>query len=96
MMPESKIAAFFGTWTCTESFLKGEGMGLSCPLLDCFDVEVNIAKPAALPATRPNASEAGQLSLRLLDIADGYAAAVAVRGTIEELSIFPAISGLAA
>ena len=92
MMPGAKIAAFFRTWTCKESFLKGEGVGLSWPL-DGFDVEVNLAKPAALLATRPNASHAGHWSLRLLDIADGYAAAVAVKGTIEELSIFPAICG---
>jgi 4'-phosphopantetheinyl transferase len=90
MMPESRVAAFFRTWTCKESFLKGEGVGLSLAL-DCFDVEVDIAKPAALLATRPNVSEAGQWSMRALDIADGYATAVAVKGTIEELSIFPAI-----
>ena len=84
---ELKIAAFFRTWTCKEAFLKGQGMGLFLPL-DCFDVEVDMAKPTALVATRPDAAEAGQWTLRLLEIATGFAAAVAVRGPIEELSIF--------
>ena len=84
---ESKIAAFFRTWTCKEAFLKGQGMGLFLPL-DCFDVEVDMAKPTRLLATRPDGAEAGQWTLRLLEIATGFAAAVAVRGPIEELSIF--------
>jgi len=62
-------------------------MGLFLPL-DCFDVEVDMAKPTALVATRRDAAEARQWTLRLLEIGTGFAAAVAVRGPIEELSIF--------
>jgi len=37
-------------------------MGLFLPL-DCFDVEVDMAKPTALVATRRDAAEAGQWTL---------------------------------
>ncbi len=81
-----KNAVFFRTWTCKEAFLKAQGMGLSLPL-DCFDVEVDMGKPAALLATRPDATEAGRWCLRVLQVEDGFAAAVAARESITELSI---------
>ena len=87
VLRDQKSAAFFRIWTCKEAFLKGQGMGLALPL-DCFDVQADIAKPAALLATRPDPAEAAQWSLRLLPIARAFAAAVAVRGPVAELSIF--------
>ena len=78
-----RIAAFFRIWTCKEAFLKGHGMGLALPL-DSFDVEVDPAKPAKLLETRPDTAEAARWSLRSLEVAAGFAAAVAVNGPIEE------------
>jgi 4'-phosphopantetheinyl transferase len=83
--PERQIAAFFRAWTCKEAFLKAQGMGLSRSL-NSFDVDMNVGQPAGLLATRPDASEADRWFLRELDVAEEYAAAVAVEGSIGELS----------
>lgn len=83
--PEKKIAAFFRGWTCKEAFLKAQGMGLSRSL-SSFDVDTNIGQPARLLATRPDATEADHWFLRELEVAEQYAAAVAVEGPIGELS----------
>jgi 4'-phosphopantetheinyl transferase len=80
-----KIAAFFRGWTCKESFLKAQGMGLSRSL-SSFDVDMNVGQPARLLATRPDATEADQWFLRELEVAEQYAAAVAVEGSIGEVS----------
>jgi len=83
--PEQKrIAAFFRGWTCKEAFLKAQGMGLS-RILSSFDVDMNVGQPARLLATRPDATEADHWFLQELEIAEQYAAAVAVEGPIEEL-----------
>jgi 4'-phosphopantetheinyl transferase len=82
--PELKIAAFFRGWTSKEAFLKAQGMGLSRSL-NSFDVDMNVGRPARLLATRPDASEADRWFLRELDVAEEYAAAVAVEGSIGEL-----------
>jgi 4'-phosphopantetheinyl transferase len=81
---KGKSAAFFRGWTCKEAFVKAQGMGLSLPL-DCFDVELEPEKPAALLATRPDAAEAKLWSLHLVEVPDGYAAALAVQGSLGEL-----------
>src|SRR5205085_1719357 len=83
---EVKITGFFRTWTCKEAFIKAQGTGLSMPL-DSFDVEVDVGKPAALLATRPDTAAARRWSLRLLDVPPGYAAALAVEGIIGDLTI---------
>jgi 4'-phosphopantetheinyl transferase len=83
--PELKIAAFFRGWTSKEAFLKAQGMGLSRSL-NSFDVDMNVGQPARLLATRPDATEADRWFLRELDVAEEYAAAVAVEGSIGELS----------
>jgi 4'-phosphopantetheinyl transferase len=82
--PEKKIAAFFRGWTCKEAFLKAQGMGLSRSL-NSFDVDMNVGQPARLLATRPDATEADRWFLRELEVAEQYAAAVAVAGPIGEL-----------
>lgn len=81
-----KTGTFFRIWTCKEAFLKGQGMGLALPL-DSFDVEADPGKPAKLLATRPDTAEAGRWSFHLLEVASGFAGAVAVKGQIEELAI---------
>ena len=82
---EKRVAAFFRCWSCKEAFLKAQGVGLSRSL-NSFDVDVNVGHPARLLATRPDPTEAGRWSLRELAVAEGYAAAVALEGTIGVLS----------
>lgn len=83
--PGKKIAAFFRGWTCKEAFLKAQGMGLSRPL-SSFDVDMNVGQPARLLATRPDGTEADRWFLQELEVPEQYAAAVAVEGSIGELS----------
>jgi 4'-phosphopantetheinyl transferase len=83
---EERIPAFFRCWTCKEAFLKGQGVGLSRGL-DSFDVEVNPKSPARLLATRPDTAEAASWSLHDVAIISGYAAALAVEGSIHSLRI---------
>jgi 4'-phosphopantetheinyl transferase len=83
LSPENKIRAFYRGWTCKEAFLKAQGVGLSRSLAS-FDVE--LTGPARLLATRPDADEAEQWSLFELQPSAGYAAALAVEGTIQAIS----------
>jgi 4'-phosphopantetheinyl transferase len=85
LAPETRIDAFFRAWTCKEAFLKAGGTGLSRSL-DSFDVDMNVGQPARLLATRPDPTEADRWFLRELEVADRYAAAVAVEGSVGELS----------
>ena len=82
-----KIAAFFRGWTCKEAFLKAQGMGFSRSL-SSFDVDMTVGQPARLLATRPDATEADHWFLRELEVAEQYAAAIAVEGSIGEVSAF--------
>jgi 4'-phosphopantetheinyl transferase len=84
---DQKVAGFFRCWTCKEAFLKALGSGLSRDL-SSFDVDLTVGQPAALLATRPDATEALRWSLREVCTTEGYAAAVAVEGTRVELSDF--------
>jgi 4'-phosphopantetheinyl transferase len=81
MSAPDRAAAFYRGWACKESLLKAWGTGLSRPL-NSFDVDLELNHPAALEATRPDAGEAKRWSLRMLDIAEGYASAFAVEGQI--------------
>ncbi|MFZ0807231.1 MAG: 4'-phosphopantetheinyl transferase superfamily protein [Candidatus Sulfotelmatobacter sp.] len=81
-----RVSAFFRCWSCKEAFLKAQGVGLSRGL-GSFDVEVNSARPAHLIATRPDAGEATKWHLHEVKGAAGYAAAVAVEGSIREIKI---------
>jgi 4'-phosphopantetheinyl transferase len=86
LAPEQRIPAFYRIWTCKEAFVKAQGMGLSRPL-SSFDMEANPALPAALLATRPDAAEASQWSVRALNVAPGFAAAVVVNGHVRQLEV---------
>jgi 4'-phosphopantetheinyl transferase len=68
--------AFFDCWTRKEAFLKAQGMGLSLPL-DQFEVSLKHDQPALLH-TAWDAKEAARWSLKNIDAAPGYAAALAV------------------
>jgi len=68
--------AFFRCWTRKEAFIKALGEGLSHPL-DQFDVTLAPGDPAALLATRPDASEVKRWMLWDIHLSDDYAAALA-------------------
>lgn len=76
-----KPAAFFRCWTRKEAYIKAIGSGLSHPL-DSFDVTLAPGEPAAL-------SRVEELwTLFDLDVAPGYAAALAVAGRGHRLHSF--------
>lgn len=76
---------FFNCWTRKEAYIKARGMGLSLPL-DQFDVSLVPGEPAALLASREDPLAPQRWSLRSLDPAPGYAAALAVAGHDWQLS----------
>ena len=81
-----RVAAFFRCWTSKEAFLKAQGLGLSRSL-DSFDVEVDPHRPARVVATRPEADEADNWSLYDIPAEPSYAAALAVQGVIDTITI---------
>jgi 4'-phosphopantetheinyl transferase len=79
MQTSELFTGFFRCWTRKEAYIKAHGLGLSFPLRD-FDVSIKRGEKNALVATRPNADEAALWSLCDLDVGDGYAAALSVKG----------------
>lgn len=76
--------AFFRCWTAKEAFVKGLGGGLSIPLHQ-FDCAFAPGSPAAILATRPDASQASRWTLARLEPGPDYVAALAVDGRIAKL-----------
>jgi 4'-phosphopantetheinyl transferase len=74
-----RYQAFFRCWTRKEAYIKAEGVGLSLPLHQ-FDVSLRPGETNALLATRPDGSEATKWSLQEIPAAEGYVAALCVRG----------------
>jgi 4'-phosphopantetheinyl transferase len=83
--PEQRVAGFFTCWTRKEAYIKAQGVGLSLPL-ESFDVSLIPNESAILRATRPDPQEAARWALLSLDVASGYASAVAVEGAALILS----------
>ena len=77
--PSLRKHAFFLCWTRKEAYIKARGEGLSLAL-DQFDVSLTPGEPAALLSTRSDSDEALLWSLRNLNPAPGYAAALATEG----------------
>lgn len=71
--------AFFDCWTRKEAYIKARGEGLSFPLAE-FDVSLRPDEPAALLRVRGDAREAERWTLRALDVAPDYAAALVGEG----------------
>jgi 4'-phosphopantetheinyl transferase len=76
---------FFRLWTLKEACIKAAGGGLSIPL---NQFEIRVAQKTATLGTLDPAL-AGPWDIRELPAPDGYAAAVAIRGTSSDLSVFP-------
>ncbi len=77
--PERRLEGFYRVWTCKEAYIKARGDGLALPL-DQFDVTFEADGAAALARTGDDPNEAARWSLRTLEVAPGYAAALAVDG----------------
>jgi 4'-phosphopantetheinyl transferase len=76
---EQRGQAFFCCWTRKEAYIKARGEGLSMPLHQ-FDVSLVPGEAARLLETRPDPGEGQHWSLRNLEPASGYFAALAVEG----------------
>jgi 4'-phosphopantetheinyl transferase len=85
---EERARAFFCCWTRKEAYIKAIGDGLSCPL-DSFRVTVRPNADARLIHIGGNRATAKMWTLQDLNLATGYAAAVAYRDRHRSLSIFP-------
>lgn len=80
LSPETaKRKAFFDCWTRKEAYLKARGEGLSLPLRQC-EVSLAPGEPARLLANRSDPREVLRWSIRDLDPAPGFVAALAVEG----------------
>lgn len=87
-LPEAeKPAAFFRCWTRKEAYIKAIGSGLSHPL-DSFDVTLAPGEPAALLRSERHPESVASWSLFNLDVAEGYAAALAVAGPVTTVTQF--------
>jgi len=79
-LPESqRQEAFFNCWTRKEAYIKAIGNGLMHPL-NSFDVSLAPGEPARLLNVEGNPREASRWSLKSLNPAPGYIAALAVAG----------------
>jgi len=76
---EERLEAFFRCWTSKEAFIKAIGAGLSYPL-DQFDVSLLPNEPDGISAIAGNTEEAKGWSVRSLQPAQDYAAAVVAPG----------------
>ena len=79
LAPPERYHGFFRCWTRKEAYIKAQGSGLSLPLHQ-FDVSLRPGDLNALLTTRPDSTEAEHWSLQEVPAADGYVAALCVRG----------------
>jgi len=79
--------AFFLCWTRKEAYIKATGDGLSAPL-GSFRVTVNSDIPPRFVHIQHNENEAGAWMLHDLQVAVGYAAALAYRDQPRSLRLF--------
>lgn len=71
--------AFFRYWTLKEAYVKATGLGLSLPL-NQFEVSVTPGGGITLLKTPTDSQEASYWSLKEINVGDGYAGAIAVKG----------------
>jgi 4'-phosphopantetheinyl transferase len=87
---ELRAAAFFACWTRKEAFVKAHGVGLVYGL-DQFEVAVSPNEPTCLLSIAQTSAHAKGLndpkewSLFNLNVDDGFAAALAVHGSVQQI-----------
>ncbi|NLG96275.1 MAG: 4'-phosphopantetheinyl transferase superfamily protein [Chloroflexi bacterium] len=81
--PEQQKEAFFACWTRKEAYVKARGKGLSIPL-DQFEVSLRPGEKARLIKPAEN------WSLYSINVGPGFAAALAVEGSIDGLRLWKA------
>lgn len=83
---KQRTAAFFSAWTRKEAYLKARGEGIA-DRLGHFSVSIGPEQIPLLLADSMDPSAALRWTLCDLDIAPGYAAAVAVEGTVHRICV---------
>jgi 4'-phosphopantetheinyl transferase len=79
---DSQARAFFNCWTRKEAFIKAHGSGLSLPL---HKFVVSLDGPAQLVRTDFDPDAVHHWTLHDLEVAQGFAAALALEGTPERI-----------
>ncbi len=77
--PHEKLEMLFRYWTCKEAYVKARGEGLGLPL-EQVDISLEPGVVASLSSVGDDNQEASRWSLRELNPASGYAAALVVEG----------------
>jgi len=77
--PGDRVAGFFRCWTRKEAYIKATGNGLSAPL-DSFRVTLLPGQTPQLTELSPSPTQEIPWFLHNLDLAPGYAAALAYQG----------------
>jgi len=75
--PHEKLEMLFRYWTCKEAYVKARGEGLGLPL-EQVDISLEPGVVASLLSVGGDSQEASRWSLRELNPAAGYAAALVV------------------
>ena len=83
---EQRTVAFFSTWTRKEAYLKARGEGIADRLRN-FSVSIDSEQAPLLLTDSTDPSAALRWRLYDLDIASGYAAALAADGTTRQIRI---------
>ena len=89
---EARERAFFAVWTRKEAYAKARGLGLSLPF-EQFTVSTDLAVAALVEAVD---DDPARWTLRDLEAGPGYAAALAIEGSLGRLRAWdwtPALSG---
>jgi len=85
--PESRrFEVFFKLWTRKEAVLKANGRGLTLPL-DCVDVSTQCGGSGAWSVQIRQGATEGEFCLTDLKVAPGFAAALAVTTSVNQLNI---------
>jgi 4'-phosphopantetheinyl transferase len=88
----ARLAAFFACWTRKEAYVKARGDGLARQL-DRIDVSLAPWEPERRLLVEGAPREAERWSLRAVDAAPGYAAALAVAGPCRRLALWEGVGG---
>lgn len=76
---KKQLAGFYRGWTCKEAYIKATGLGLS-QSLSSFCVAIDPDQPAALREVKNQPDEPTRWTIKALDVAPDFAAAVMAAG----------------